>query len=451
MRESLAAFNPRALWQNLSSSLWFTPVLVMLLGGLLSAAARRVPNNVADTLPFLQGILHNAGAGHAHELLSAILSSLITMTSLAMSLTMVVLTLAARNLGPRLIPFFMSSTLTQVTLGIFMGTIVYLLMTLRVIHEAMPDDAVPHFAVTLGSALAILCLVMLLFFIHHLAHSIVADNVVARVMTILHAQLRSYISLYGDHQSGVPTLHEGEGAPFLFSRSGYIQYIEHQNLLNILEEKGASLALGVRPGHFVLKGSPCGRIEPANLAKDEKFLRAIESCIASGDKPSDMQDVEYVLLQLVEMALRAQSPSLSDPFSAIRVIDRISEVLQRALALEHTLALFAKGDSRLSVPITPFTQLLDSAFNQLRQTSSHKPDLILRMLETLTHLAGATKGHALSSVLRQGEMLIRAAERNIHEQEDLREARERFHELTKAAGVLLPSTGLVHAQNRRAS
>jgi uncharacterized membrane protein len=104
-----------------------------------------------------------------------------TMTSLVVSVTFVILTLAANQLGPRLIPIFMGDRQIQIVLGLFLGTILYVLVVLRSLDETLGPEGVPHAAVTVGSALTVVCLVALLFYVHKVARAIVADSIVARV------------------------------------------------------------------------------------------------------------------------------------------------------------------------------------------------------------------------------------------------------------------------------
>jgi uncharacterized membrane protein len=138
--------------------------------------------------------LYGGDASSARDLMSSLLSGLMTMTSLVVSVTFVILTLAANQLGPRLISTFMGDRQIQTVLGLFLGTILYVLVVLRSLDETLGTEGVPHVAVTIGSALTVICLFALLFYVHKIARAIIADSVVARVAGDLHNDIRSMLS-----------------------------------------------------------------------------------------------------------------------------------------------------------------------------------------------------------------------------------------------------------------
>lgn len=163
-------------WDSMRTSLWFFPGVIALTGALLAWLALNVEIDLGDGIWWLYGGSFEA----ASNLLSSFLNSIITVAALAISITMVVLTLAAQQLGPRLIRTFVASWRTQLSLGIFTAAILYLVLVLRTL-PAGEENSVPHFAVTIGTGFVILCTLSLLFFIHHLSQSVVADNVIERV------------------------------------------------------------------------------------------------------------------------------------------------------------------------------------------------------------------------------------------------------------------------------
>ena len=163
------------LWFRLRTSLWFIPILMTLGAGAIAVLALRIDS---DLLPEGERVwwLYSGNPESASDLLSTLLSSIITMATLAISITMVVLTLAASQLGPRLIRSFIGNRRTQASLGFFIMTIVYLLLVYRRVDDSMAADNVPHVAITMGSVLSLVCVFLLLFYVHHLASSIVSEH-----------------------------------------------------------------------------------------------------------------------------------------------------------------------------------------------------------------------------------------------------------------------------------
>lgn len=419
----------KIFWSRLRQGLWFLPLLLSLASVLLNWQALRVSDKDLRDLPVFSWLLHDAGAKHGHELLSNLLSSMITMTSLVISLTMVVLTLAIRQLGPRLMGYFMSSTITQTTLGIFIGTIVYLLLTLRVIHEHMPEDSVPHFAITLGSVLSLLSIFMLLFFIHHLARSIVADQVIYRIGGMLERELKTYANRYAQISSAPPMSLE-RSALLRLNRSGYVQVIDYDTLVRVLEKYDGSLILDIRPGEHIIAGTVHGSFSPLALAGDAALLQSLQRTVEIGDEPVAGQDVEFGVRQLVEVALRALSSGESDPYTAIRVIDRLGAALIHALPLRQEIHSISdqKGIVRLSIRLSHFEGLLNAAFNEIRQ-SSDQPDIAIRLLETLFKITTLADPGQYACLLSQGEAIWQAILQKKPQSHDLMQIQIRYKRL----------------------
>src|SRR5215207_2666553 len=162
--------------------LWVVPILISCIALALAYSLIHVGGSIfAAKIP--EGELRwlfSGDASTARGLLSSLLSGLLTMTSLVVSVTFVILTLAANQLGPRLISTFLGDRQIQTVLGLFLGTILYILVVLRSLDETVGTEGVPHVAVTIGSALTVICLFALLFYVHKIARAIIADSIVAR-------------------------------------------------------------------------------------------------------------------------------------------------------------------------------------------------------------------------------------------------------------------------------
>ena len=430
----------RLWWENIHHSLWFLPLIFVVAGMGLSWLALHTPAESLRDSPVAGWLLHNAGAKHGHDLLANLLSSMITMTALVMSLTMVVLALAANNLGPRLIPFFMSSKTTQATHAMFIGTIIYLLMTLRVISEDMPAAEVPVVAITLGSLLVLLSLIMLIFFLHHLARSIVVDTVIRFVGDSLHQHMERYLARYCEGQQPEPLKLE-QGFELTLACTGYVQAIDEPRLLALLEERNAQLNLTIRPGNYLLAGAKIGQLAPANLKEDETFLCRLRDMIKLGGEPTPLQDIEFEFRQLVEIALRALSPSLFDPFTAIRVIDKTSAVLQQAAGLNAGFygASDSKGTLRLTLPISNLLRLLDLAYTQIRHAGANMPEVLIHLLKSFNALAYLSRDPTYMRTLHQhAELIMQAAEKNLPEPALIERVRKSFDLLCEAISNARP-------------
>jgi uncharacterized membrane protein len=295
---------------------------------------------------------------------------MITMTSLVVSITVVVLSLAANQLGPRLIWNFIEDRRIQAVIGLFVATILYTLLVLRTIEDELGPEAVPHLAVTVASVLTVACLFALLYHVNLIAHSIVSDTIVRQVADSLDSAVRRL------PQDRPEQADDAEAAPYPHRRSaavrksGYVQVIDYETLLELACEHDLLIVLDVRAGHFVLSGTKHFEVHSRQPVSDD-VVNDIAETVLVGSGRTKTQDLEYSVRQLVEIALRALSPSLNDPHTAIAAVDRLAAALEivsrRALpAKQHR---DAEGRLRIVADAIDFDGLVDRAFNQIRQSA----------------------------------------------------------------------------------
>jgi uncharacterized membrane protein len=412
----------RQHWNDLWETLWFLPALISVAGSALAIAMLRLDAAYPRGNERLW-FLYTGDADSARDLVAALLSGMITMTALAVSITMVVLTLAAGQLGPRLIRKFISDRVTQGVLGLFIATILYLLIVLRTIHG---DFGVPHAAVTLGSTLAGASLFVLLFFVHKLARSTNSDSVVEAVADDLQRGITARL------REGEPDTPPAPAAPedaawISSGASGYVQAIDLDELVGAAQEAEAVLHVLVRPGHFVLAEARCVAAAPAKACSDALRDR-VRAAFVVGKQRTPGQDLEYDVRQLVEIALRALSPGINDPFTAIAVIDHLSAGLARifALALEPALVKDARGAVRVVRSVSDYAGLVGAAFDQIRESAGGKPSILIRLSEALERLAvEARSPEQRAALLDQIEKVWRAGQRSIGEGRDLEDLARR--------------------------
>jgi uncharacterized membrane protein len=420
-----------AHWERLRTSLWFIPGL-MAVGSLAMVWVVLQIHLEVESAWWI----HSGSAQDASELLSSLLSSLITMATLTISITMVVLTLAAGQLGPRLIRNFMGDWRTQGVLGLFIGTIVYLLMVLRLIQDDAPAEQVPHFAVTGATVLVLLCVFTLLFYVHHLARSIIVDTVINRVGRELDDAIRAFMPSDAAPAQDAPSTAHEEPAIFGFQESGYVQAVDFKGLVQAAEKADVRIKLTFRPGHHLLRRGPHIQVWPGRALTD-RLASLIEEAVILGEEPTPVQDIEFAVRQLVEVALRALSPGMNDPFTAIAVVDRLGASL--ALLLEHPDAQSVwtdrTGKIRLTAPLSDFAGIADVAFNHIRQAAATQPSVLIRMLEKIGQLAVLTRTEQERDVLLQhAAMIAEAGRRSLKEPRDQNDLEDRLQAVREALG-----------------
>ena len=405
-------------WLTLRTSLWFLPFLMSLGGFLLAYLALTLETGLKAARLREIWWLYSGSPADARELLSTLLSSMITMTTLIVSITMVVLSLAASQLGPRLIRNFMDDRTTQLVLGVFAMTIGYLVLVLRSVTEELDVSTVPHGAVTLGTILALASIFVLLFFVHHLARSLVTNHVVARVAAELRLSIDRRLPQEGEAPVENSALRgpPGEGAAVELEKEGYVQAIALDEIVEAARKADACVVLSFRPGHFIVRRTRLAAVHPAERA--EGVAGVIQRAVVVGAERTPTQDLEYSVRHLVEIALRALSPGINDPFTAQLVLDHLGAALAETMrrAKEPSIHRDADGAARVIAPVSDDRGLIEAAFNQIRQAGAGHPAILIHLLDTLGGLAPHVRTEEQRrALLEQTEAVAAASRRSVPE------------------------------------
>lgn len=382
------------LWANLRTSLWFIPTLMGIGAIGLAILALKLDSNVPGEQA-RRFWLHSGGPEDARNLLSTVFSSMVTMASLVISITMVVLTLAASQLGPRLVRNFMGDLRTQLVFGLFVMTIIYCLLVLRTLNSELDNSAVPHIAVTLGTALALTNLFALLFFIHILARSIISDTAIRRVDKDLRNAIQELLPYGGNGlverrsaDDALPEHFDDRATSLWLSGEGYVQAIQYEQLVDIACRHKAVVRLNFRAGHFVIRNLHKIEIYPGRQAGPD-LAAELQGAILIGAERTPIQDLEFAMRHLVEIALRALSPGINDPYTAIAVVDRLGAALAEVMLRKLQPEVFCDADGAVRVVgrASSFRGFVDVAFHQIRQAGAIHPAVIVHMLSMIAQLA----------------------------------------------------------------
>lgn len=435
------------LWERLRTSFWLVPGSMALLAGVLAylchlgdlALSRQNP----ETLPF---VIFVSTPDTARDVTSTLLSSMITMTSLVFSITMVVLTLAASQFGPRLIRSFMSSPHTQYVLGVFVMTSVYCLVVLGAIGRASAGETQqPFLTVSVALLLTLVSVALLVLFLHFLARSIVSETVIERVGKEIDGLIDDFDAIPENRNEALdhdlPADYRDRARFFGPTTDGYVEAIAFERLVTQAHDADVLIGLSFRPGDYIVAdGSGIG-VYPAGLCSEE-LMSAIQYAIVLGPHRTPNQDPEFSLRHLVEIAVRALSTGINDPYTATAVINRMSATLSRLMgrAMPEGAMRDEEGTVRLICPQPTYASLLGVAFNQIRQNAGGKPIVFIQLLEAIGRIAEHAQLDAQRQALRvQLEAVTRAAERDVHEQIDLAAIMSRVDAARTALGVPRPA------------
>jgi uncharacterized membrane protein len=429
---------------SLHSSFWFIPTLMMVLAILLSLITIGIDRKIKADIIGSLGWAYALGPNGSRAILSAIAGSMVTVATTAFSITIVALQLASSQFGPRLLRNFMKDTGNQIVLGTFISTFVYSLMVLRTVNGVAENEFVPHIAVTCGIGLAIASIGVLIYFIHHSATSIQVDHVISKVGCELDEVIdRLFPKQIGrgaskrraePFTSDIPADFEREASPIQANSSSYVQAIDTDQLMQIATKNNILLQLHRRPGDFVIKGSPLVFIYPAESG-GKKLIKQINDAFVFGLQRTEQQDVEFLINQLVEIAVRALSPGINDPFTAIRCIDQLSAALCYLVQKEIPSAYRYDSQDKLRVMAKPvtFADVTDAAFNQIRQYGQTSVAVTIRLLEAIAVISPFTyRKEDRAALLRHANMIKDGSQKGITEELDRNDIKERYLAAVKA-------------------
>lgn len=436
------------VWDSLRSSYWFLPMLMAVTGMILAFSTLAIDQAEQVKTGELSWI-YKGGPEGARGLLSAVAGSMATVAATAFSITIVALQLAASNFGPRLLRNFMQDTGNQVVLGTFIATFVYSLLVLRTIHGEDYNLFVPQLSVTVAIIMAIASIGVLIYFIHHASTIIQASHVIAGVADELESAIDrlfpAHIEQYmPDHQTPVdiPKDFNIQARPIYSTHSNYLQLIDDHLLLKLACKYNLLLYLVTKPGKFVVKGDTLLLAYPGERIT-LKAASQINQAFLLGQERTEQQDIGFPIDQLVEIALRALSPGINDPFTAIRCIDRLSAGFTQLVQRPVPSVYRYDNNHKLRVVASPVAveTLIDRAFSQIRCYGASDVAVVIRLMEALTLIADRTNNYQYrASLQRQAEMLMNSSSKQLLEEHDQKRIEEYYEQFRRTLAERQNST-----------
>ena len=359
----------------------------------------RLDENFRDDALEKLGWIYSGGPEGARAVLSTIAGSIITVAGTTFSITIAALSLASAQFGPRLLRNFMRDTGNQVVLGTFTATFLYCLLVLRTVRGLDDNTYVPHISVTIGVLLAVVSLGVLIYFIHHIAESIQVEHLLDVVSDELQAAVArlfpSEITQAGDMDDACWM----GGSEVTAEKDGYLQMIDDQALLRLTEHTGAVLKLLCRPGDYVVAGMPLVLSRPALNDRQADEVRA---SFALGRSRTPNQDAVFAFLQLAEIAVRALSPGVNDPFTAMMCIDRITSALVQLAnrSLPEPVRRGASGRIRIIAYPYTYSNLVEAGYRHIREAAHGHWQVRRHLQMQLEYVAERARDASFRTALR---------------------------------------------------
>ena len=398
-------------WSSFTEVFWVLPAAIivacaLLALGLLQIDGRGlVPSWLIDS-PFV----YSGGATGARTLLGAVAASTIGVAGTVFSITIAALSLAAGQMGPRLLRNFTRDRGNQTTLGTFLGTFTYALFVLRTVRDDGSDTFVPHLALSVGMALAFVSVGMLVYFVEHIAGRINVDTVIELVFEDVTRAMLKLTTV-----TPPPRLASGYdfsgGRMITETRYGFLQHLDEAGLADWAAENQTVIHLLVRPGDYIFPGAPIAVAKPPV----DGGAKAISDATALGSHRVSAQDLEFAVRQLEEVAVRALSPGINDPHTAMSVLVRFGTVLCN-LAGRHLPGgvVLREGKPVMIRSSVTYDGLTDAMFHMIRQNAAGSTAVLCTGLDVLIAVASVDRtATRLATLQRHADLWLTDAKRDI--------------------------------------
>lgn len=422
--------------EALRTNLWVAPVALTAAILALFIGTYGIDRAAYDGRLTLPSWVLSGTADAARLVLTTVAAAVITVVGIVFSITIVVLTLASTQFGPRMLRNFVRDLGTQVTLGAFVATFCYAVITLVSIGGGSRGDFVPHLSVTVALVLTLLDVGVLIYFLNHIASMIQLPIVIAKIAGTLADEISAQENgrMFGIGAARGPSCDElleqllTSGADIHTTHSGYLQVIRHETLLKVATSADAVIQLPYRPGHFMVAGQVVARVWPAEAAHfvEQNLSRGH----VTGPYRTLTQDVSFGFDQLVEIALRALSPAVNDTFTALTCVDWIGDCLCRISTSwrPQRIRRDASGHIRVIAYQADFERLVERAYEKIRQAADGMPAVMIRQLDSLVKVAEQTPDRSRRTILiREAERIQRASARSVVDADDRADVTRAYH------------------------
>ncbi|MGV9680853.1 DUF2254 domain-containing protein [Nocardia sp. NPDC003482] len=419
--------------ERLRTNLWFVPTLEVLVAVALFAVTLGLDRYAFNHHYDMPGWVLGGTPDAARQVLTAIAAADITVVGVVFSITIVALTLASTQFGPRMLRNFIRDRGTQLTLGTFVATFVYAVAAL----VAIGPEFVPHICATVSIASLVVDLAMLIYFINHIAGQIQLPNVIADIACEVNSAVAANqdttppVTERGPSVEQIRARLAESGGEVRTTSSGYLQYIRYEQLVRLAAEENAVIHLPYRPGHFLTEGQVVATVWPADAA--ERIGDRFAHGHVTGAMRTLVQDVSFGIDQIVEIGLRAMATTTNDTFTVLTCVDWLGDCLSRIAASWRPDPVRRDRDGYVRVIATQVTyeRLVQRAFEKIRQSGRGAPAIMIRQLDALTQIADRTTDPDRRRVVLEQAAMIERAVPEIPEPADREDVLRRcraFHE-----------------------
>ncbi|MGB7979655.1 MAG: DUF2254 domain-containing protein [Candidatus Nanopelagicales bacterium] len=422
-----------ALREYLGGALWVMP----FGAGILAVA---VANALVRLEPADEGLLgwlaFQGTSDAAREMLLAIAGTVVTVIALVLGLSVVALQLSTTQFSPRLLRNFLRDRPNQVALSVFMATFAYCATLLFSVGVGPEPEVYPRVAVNLAIVALFASMAMVVYFADHLSHSLQVEAIMRQVES---EALEVIANSPSDVDMDPPTPPQWALA-IPAAASGYVQTTHPELLLPLAIRHGVGMALTTGVGQHIAAGSPLALIwkpSPDDPPPDlDSYRRAFDADVGIGFERTQQQDSAFGIRQLVDVAVKALSPAVNDPYTAVQALHHMTAIFG-AMALRPLgprVARAAEGPAVVVVPSREFGQYLAKMCGLVRRYGSSEPTVMTALLRLMDHCAlmASTDGARLVALSEQARLVAEDSVRDTAQPADAAQVIEEEAELQRA-------------------
>lgn len=333
-------------------------------------------------------------------ILGTLVASIISLMVFSFSMVMVVLNQASANLSPRLLPGLITVKDNQVVLGFYLGTICFCLMLILNINPQAAEARVPSLGIFIGLVLGLGCLGLFTYFIHSISQAIQVDHILDRLLRQTLARLDK------SPCKPLPELPSTDAWPTLTTpKAGYLKWIQQGELLQLCQRHDVQLQMLEPIGHFYVANSAFLR---SNRTLDKTLQHDIRRCFVFYPQERLGDHYSFGFKQIAEIAIKALSPGMNDPATAIKAIDMLVMLfIERCMQGERCELKSLDGETRMVLKPTLIDDLLQQNISQIREYAKHDPLVMLHLLNGLSKIWRAQTEPPVQRALQQHMVAVR--------------------------------------------
>ncbi len=397
------------------------PALFSFLAVPIALGVLNVDQRIADADAEVAQFVRDAAA--SRQILSSVSGVVVTLAGVVFSVTLVAISMASSQFGSRLLRCYMTSSIADRVIGMLLATSLFCSVVLQQVREGTSEveEFVPQASTAMAALLGFVSVAMLIYFVHDTALNIQAPRLIAAVAADLDDAVdrlfpESQDSDAATQQRGLKTEDENWRSLGSFevtpSRDGYVEGVDVGSLVIAAKNSGTIIEMASRPGHFASTTSPLANVYIHDVEDEgpwrEQLIADIHSAVVIGSRRTPRQDIACSIIELVEVATRALSPGINNPFAAMNCIDRLGASLSRIVSRKFPPDNHFDEDGRLRcvMKTVSFSNLLSDSFAQIRQYGYSSVAVSIRLIETLVRISRqAEREEDLIAIRQQAEAI----------------------------------------------